>query len=85
MKKAFLNWRSFTLGIIGTFAALFTFCTPTEDCSLSEFFLSLLWTKSLAVATGYAYYKLYTHWTKQGHLKDLNDYIDKEDETLWKN
>lgn len=79
MKKAFLNWRVFTLAILFIFAALFTTCAPTEDCSISKFFISMLWTKAVAVALGYAIYKLYNLWTEQGHLKELNEFIDEED------
>ena len=82
LAKKLMTWRVFTLYVLAFFCVIFLFGTPTENCSILKFFLSLLWTKTLAVGLGYAIYRLYTYWLSKDceDIKTIEELTKEEDE-----
>lgn len=83
MKKIATIWAYATLFILFLAFVLCFMSTPTDSCSIANFALSLIVTKSLCVGFGWATWKIYTIFERKGLVDDLralfNDLKEKHD------
>lgn len=68
--KLLTNWRNYVLLALALAAMVFLFCDPTAT-NVGKWFAEFAVTKLLALAFGYAYWRLFTYWDNRNELPEI--------------
>lgn len=69
--KVFTNWRNYVLLALALVVMVLLLGEPTATNG-AAWLTTFVVTKSLAVAFGYAYWRLFTYWSAKGKLPEIN-------------